>query len=389
MILIDKPFVSDFLIDTIKKNNFEIIATKEAKELILDTNLNWVSEEDAIYTISNNPNERIYTNSENSITWIFKNFKDSKLSKQIQLFKDKGAFRVFVKEVFPEFFFKIIEFDTIQDLSLEGIDFPFVIKPSLGFFSLGVHIVHNLEDWNSAKKELKYENFKGLYPKEVLDTSTFIIEEYIEGEEYAVDCYFDNMGKAVILNILHHKFSSGTDVSDRVYSTSRDIINMYKNDLELFLQPIGDKAELKNFPIHIEVRIDAANKITPIEVNPLRFGGWCTTGDLAFNAYGFNSYEYFLKNIKPDWNQIFNTREDKIYSIVLLNNTSGFELSEITSFNYDLLIQDFENVLVMRKMDIQKAPVFGLMFTETSLENKVELDTILTSDLKRYVETNL
>jgi len=223
MILIDKPFVSDFLIDTIKKNNFEIIATKEATELILDNDLNWVSEEDAIKTISNNPNERVYTNSENSIAWIFKNFKDSKLSNQIQLFKDKGAFRAFIKDIFPNFFFKIIEFDAIQDLSLEGIDFPFVIKPSLGFFSLGVHIVHNLEDWSNAKKELKYENFKGLYPKEVLDTSTFIIEEYIKGEEYAVDCYFDDKGQVVILNILHHKFSSGTDVSDRVYSTSRAI----------------------------------------------------------------------------------------------------------------------------------------------------------------------
>lgn len=388
MILIDKPFVSDFLIDTIKKNNFEIIATKEAKELILDTNLNWVSEEDAIKIISNNPNERIYTNSENSIAWIFKYFKDSKLSNQIQLFKDKGAFRTFINDVFPDFFFKIIEFDAIQDLSLDGIEFPFVIKPSLGFFSLGVHIVHNSEDWSNAKKELQYDNFIGLYPKEVLDTSTFIIEEYIDGEEYAIDCYFDKKGEVVILNILHHKFSSGTDVSDRVYSTSKEIINRYKNDLEIFLQPMGDKAGLKNFPMHIEVKINSLNKITPIEVNPLRFGGWCTTGDLAYYAYGFNSYEYFLTNKKPDWNQIFSTREDKIYSIVLLNNTSGFKLAEISSFNYDLLIQDFENVLVMRKMDIQKAPVFGLMFTETSLENKAELDTILTSDLKRYIETN-
>ena len=33
-----------------------------------------------------------------------------------------------------------------------------------------------------------------MYPKEVLDTSTFILEGYIEGEEYAIDCYFDNEG---------------------------------------------------------------------------------------------------------------------------------------------------------------------------------------------------
>ena len=50
------------------------------------------------------------------------------------------------------------------------------------------------------------------------------MEEYVEGEEYAIDCYFDEKGEVVILNILHHKFSSGRDTSDRVYSTSKEII---------------------------------------------------------------------------------------------------------------------------------------------------------------------
>lgn len=58
---------------------------------------------------------------------------------------------------------------------------------------------------------------------------------------------------------------------------------------------------LKNFPAHIEIRIDKNGNINPIEVNPLRFGGWCTTGDISWYAYGFNSYEYFLKGKKPDW----------------------------------------------------------------------------------------
>ncbi len=40
MFLIDHPFVSDFLIDSIKENNFKIVATKKAKELILDNSLN-------------------------------------------------------------------------------------------------------------------------------------------------------------------------------------------------------------------------------------------------------------------------------------------------------------------------------------------------------------
>ena len=43
MFLIDKPYVSEFLLDTIRENKYSIIATKEAKELVRDTSLNWIS----------------------------------------------------------------------------------------------------------------------------------------------------------------------------------------------------------------------------------------------------------------------------------------------------------------------------------------------------------
>ena len=385
MILIDKPFVSDFLINTIRENNYKIVSTKQAKELILDDTLNWISEKSAVTEIEKDPRNLVYTNSENSISWIFENLKTTKLPNQIQLFKDKFKFRELIKDSFPGFFYKTVELEEIQDLSLGGIDFPFVIKPSLGFFSIGVHIIHNLSDWNAAKKELNYKNLQSIYPKDVLDTSTFILEEYIEGEEYAIDCYFDDEGKVVILNILHHKFSSGTDVSDRVYSTSKSIILKYKQAIEEFLKPIGNRAELKSFPMHIEIRIDSNEKIQPIEVNPLRFGGWCTTGDLTWYAYGFNSYEYYIANRKPNWEQIFNNRNDKIYSIIILNNNSGFKVSEISHFDFEMLEQDLEKVLVLRKLDIKRDPVFGFVFTETSLDNEEELNKILISDLNKYI----
>ena len=55
MYLIDKPYISDFLIDTIKENHYQVVATKVAKELVADASLNWISEEEAIATIKNNP----------------------------------------------------------------------------------------------------------------------------------------------------------------------------------------------------------------------------------------------------------------------------------------------------------------------------------------------
>lgn len=387
MFLIDYPFVSDFLINTIRDSKYKIVSTKEAKELILDESLNWISENKAIDIIKKDPNTAVYTNSENSIAWIIKNLETSKLPDQIQLFKDKFKFRELIKDSFPDFFYETIELNDIQELNEDGMDFPFVIKPSIGFFSLGVHIIHNLTEWNAAKNELNYKNLQTIYPKEVIDTSKFIIEEYIEGEEYAIDCYFNTEGEPVILNILHHKFSSGTDVSDRIYSTSEKIIRKHKQAIEEFLIPIGKKAGLKNFPVHVEIRIDANGIIRPIEVNPLRFGGWCTTGDLSWYAFGFNSYDYYMNDKIPNWEQIFKSRNNKIYSIVVLNNNSGLTALEITHFDYDSLAQDFDNVLVMRKLDIKKHPVFGFIFTETSLDNEEELGKILSSNLRKYIST--
>jgi len=297
MILIDKPYISKFLINTIKENNFKIVATSEAKQMINDETLNWIHESDAIQLISKNPNHPIYSNSENTISWVEKNLNFSKFPSQIEIFKNKILFRELIQDVFPNYFFLGVKFEDLDSISIDKLPFPFIIKPAIGFFSLGVHKVDEPLEWEKVLEKIKQEitQIKGFYPNEVLNTNYFIIEECIEGEEYAIDCYFNKDGKPIVLNILHHIFSSGKDVSDRIYTTSKEIIENNIGEIEKFLKIIGEKAKLSNFPVHVEVRITNEGLAIPIEVNPLRFGGWCTTGDLSWYAYGINSYEYFLK----------------------------------------------------------------------------------------------
>ncbi len=136
--------------------------------------------------------------------------------------------------MYPDFYYRELKLEDIHKLTNEEIRFPFVIKPSVGFLSIGVHIVLNEKDWINAKDKLTTENLKSIFPPSVLNISNFIIEDYIIGEEYAVDYYYDDHGNVVILNILHHLFSSGTDTSDRVYYTSKEIIEEHKSKLESF-----------------------------------------------------------------------------------------------------------------------------------------------------------
>ena len=387
MFILDLPYVSEFLLKTIERNNFKVIDTPASKQVTSGRALNLISEEEAVRILKEDPQTPLYTNSENSIAWVTENLSFTRLPDHIQIFKDKVRFRELVKDIFPDFVFKSVDLHNLPSYQPEEKDYPFVLKPAVGFFSLGVHIIHDRSQWDNAVNEITGKDMQTIYPKEVIDNSVFIIEEYIEGEEYAVDCYFDAKGYPVILNILHHKFSSGTDTSDRVYSTSAEIIRNNLKQTEQFLSMIGKKAGLMNFPLHVELRIDNDGRIMPIEVNPLRFGGWCTTADLAFHAYGINSYEYFMKSKKPDWDKVFEEKKGKIYSIIILNNNSGIDAERITGFNYDLFKSDLENLIEMRKLSIKEYPVFGFAFTETSKDNEKELEKILVSDLKRYILT--
>lgn len=389
MLLIDKPFASDFLINTIKQNNFPIIITEASKSMISDETLNWISEKEAIERYKNESDLLLYSNSENAISWIEKNLSFSKLPSQIQFFKNKILFRELLKDAFPNYFFKGVHLSELSKLETSTLKFPLILKPAVGFFSLAVHKVDNSTEWQTVLDniEQEIESFKDMYPKEVVDVSNFIIEEYIEGEEYAVDCYFNANGDPIVLNVMHHIFSSDKDVSDRVYSTSKEIIEKYTSKIETFLKIVGEKAQLKNFPMHVEIRVDSNKNIIPIEINPLRFGGWCTTGDISYFAYGFNSYEQFLHQKTPNWNKIFETRKDKLYSLIVLDNNSGIKEKNIASFDYELLLKDFKKTLNLRKVDFRKYGVFGFLFIETSKENKTELNTILSSNLRKYIKT--
>ena len=93
----------------------------------------------------------------------------------------------------------------------------------------------------------------------------------------------------------------GTDIEKELdlYSGTKIISEnrAIESNLEKFTDfagKIGDLAGVKNFPVHIELRRDNDGILLPIEVNPMRFGGWCTTADISFLAYGFNPYLYYV-----------------------------------------------------------------------------------------------
>ena len=394
MILVDKPYLSDFLKATSKKYDLPIVDTRAARDTStplsagfgLSAADNLISEDEAIMRLHENPNKRIYINSENAIGWIASNFAFTDLPEKIEIFKNKAKFRELMRPMLPDFYFREVAFADLDALKINEIPLPFIIKPNVGFFSLGVHKVASRAEWDDVRVAIQAEVAQkdNLYPAEVLDTTSFIIEEVIDGEEFAFDAYFDEKGEAVLLDIYAHLFSSANDVSDRIYITSKEIIEKNLADFTNWLGEIGRLAKIGNFPVHVEIRRTDSREILPIEVNPLRFGGWCSTADMTASAYGFNPYVYYFKNQRPDWDEILSTRAEKLYSMIVLDNSTGYAGKEITKFDYDALLATFDNPLELRKIDYKEYPVFGFLFVETREENFGELERILKSDLREY-----
>jgi hypothetical protein len=388
MFFADKPYISDFFKETVRENHIPVVGTEIAQKLGLYSGTNIISEEAAVETARAAEPLKIYTTSENAIGWIAKHLVFSDLPEKIALFKDKVKFRELTQSLFPNFKFKAVRLEDLKTVDVTDFPLPFIIKPAVGFFSVGVRKVTSHADWSGTVEAIiaETEKSRSAYPEAVLDSSSFIIEECIDGDEYAFDAYFNAEGEAVVLSILKHTFASETDVSDRVYTTSKKIIAENLADFTKFADEIGKLAGLKNFPVHIEVRRQGG-VLLPIEVNPMRFGGWCTTADISHLAYGFNPYLCYWLEQKPNWDEALQGKDGKLYSLVVLDNSTGVSAHDVAAFDYEKALASFEKPLELRKLDYREYSVFGFLFVETREENFAELKRILDSNLSEFIST--
>jgi hypothetical protein len=395
LIILDEPYVSQLLKDTIIEMKLPVLKNEISKRLGFDKNVRLLDDQEFIELLKNQKACKIYSNSEISLVWISDNLGFTGIPEKIGLFKDKLRFRELIDHIYPDFSYQGMEFGKLEELDIESVRKPFIIKPAVGFFSAGVYKVSSSEEWKKVLRDLKQEmeTIKGLFPVQVFSSGKFILEDYIEGPELAVDAYYNSEGKPVILDILEHLFPSEDDVEDKVYVTSKKVIETYLEETLELLKKINEAAklwdsELRNFPLHIELRVDKQKRLIPVEVNPIRFAGWCTA-DIAYYAYGINVHRYFLEGLEPDWREILKeyNREsgDRTYCLLIAKKPDDIKTEDIEAFDYESFVSRFEMPLELRKLDYRQYPVFAFLFTEIGNSNWGEIDNFLKSDLKEYI----
>lgn len=386
MFILEEPYVSGLLRQTARDLDLPVLDTPAARTAFPEggTSL-WTSSAFA-EAFSSGRHRRIYANSEHAIGWVAGHLGGTVLPERIARLKDKVRFRELISDLYPDYRFAAVELADLAAFDPRSVPAPFVVKPAVGFFSLGVKVVEDPAAWPGVAAELQEAARRQghLYPGQVVGFDRFIVEEAIEGEEFAVDAYYDSEGRAVILDILGHFFADAADVSDRVYYTSPELIAAWRGPFTAFLEAIGRRAGLADFPIHAELRVRPDGRIVPIEVNPLRFAGWCVA-DMAHHAYGINPYACFLKGTVPDWDRILPARAGKAFALVVADLPSGLDLGSITSVDHEAFLSRFTGVLEYRRVDCRRHPVFGFLFLELPGSDLASLKGILGEDLSRYV----
>lgn len=386
MFFIDYPYVSSYLAGQLESRGYPVADTPEARQLLCDYRITFVSLDEVEALLRENPYHPVYTNSENALKYISGWESWFPAARSAALCKDKAAFRDHIRDFYPDYFYARMSIEELESADPDSLVYPCIIKPTLGFFSLSVHHVEDAQQWQSvvAKIRGEAEKINRAYPDSVVDANHFIVEQRIEGEEYAVDAYYDKDGKPVVLGIYHHLFSSGTDVSDRVYTTSASIRNAVYQTVYETLEHINTDKHFRVFPVHAELRLSDIHGCIPIEVNPMRFGGWCTTADLNGYAQAFGQYHAFIEQAHPDILHDPDGHDDR-FSVVVLDNSTGYRSDEITDFDFEKMRLRFDDILEMRPVDHLKYDVFGFLFVRSEKGHADQLNGILTDDLSGYI----
>lgn len=382
MIIVDKPYVSFEMAEFLEKTKIPVLRNSEAEKIAAHRALNLMDGREFARRID--AGARLYATSENCLDWVLANIHEENVTRGVRGMKDKHRLRETLRPLYPDYFFTELSFEGLRTVDPETLPLPLVLKPVVGFFSVGVHVIHTPDDWKAALAAIAAgrERWREEYPPDVVGNGRFILEEYIRGDEYALDAYYNSQGQAVIVNVMKHDFTSTSDVSDRLYYTGAGVIRANLPRFGQFLNDVNGLLGLRNFPFHAEVRVDGG-RILPIEFNPLRFAGWCST-DLTLFAYGFRTYDHYFQDRAPDWNSLLAGKEEDLYSLVILDK--GPTLPENARLDFEAVCQVFTEVLQTRRVETMDAPLFGFLFTRTPKARRTEeMERIMRSDLSEYI----
>jgi len=324
--------------------------------------------------------DKIYAPDETSVPIILEKIKNEERRERFDDIKNKYKCRKLLKSVYPDFYFEDVKLNNLEKIELP-VNKKFIIKPQKGFFGAAVKEIDSTSDLKKIRLGLEADIKKHsqFFSADVFTADDFIIEEFVEGDEYTFDVFYDENAKPVIVNFCGHPESRMKEYFHLLYYTSGDIYERFSDQVIEIFTKFNKSLGIKNLPIHAEFR-EVNGKLIPIEWNIPRFGGF-GVADLPYHGFGLDPFECFFENIRPDWNEIWTKHKGKYYGWVLCYNGLDLDL-EKNKPDYEKLEKDLGNILYFHKLDYKTNPAFAIAYIER--DNKKDLFEVLNLDFRDY-----
>jgi hypothetical protein len=318
--------------------------------------------------------QKICVTSEYSLE-VIGNRIDANRRNAMEALKDKYNFRKILSGLYPDFYFRQVK---LQDIKGLKIDRKSVIKPARGCFGTAVRVIDADIDCNRLSSELEAELKKNskVYSDFTLSKQDFLLEDYIEGQEYAVDMFYNAKGEACIVNLYHHPMPENKAYLHMLYNSSKRVFDDIYTPVKDFLSQLNKILNVTNFVMHVEVKL-IDGKVFPIEINPLRIGGM-GLGNLVFYSLGINPYTCFINDSEPDWNEVWKGKEKDVFTFFIAYNATSKPVN-LFKPNPAKLKRQFTQMLHEQPFNYQRQLAFGIYFLRETEENirrlqKIEFD---------------
>jgi hypothetical protein len=330
------------------------------------------------------PEDPVVITSENVLDAVLRRLDDPARHEQITALKNKDRCRAMLAERYPDFFYRRVALADLPGLQLpEGRRL--VVKPNRGYFATAVKIVDSTSDLAQIRAEIEAEVKRNaaVFADSVLSDAEVLVEDFLDGDEYAVDLFYDSAGEPVIVNIYHHPIPENPNYLHALYySSKRDFDRLHEPLIEWF-RDLNRTLGARRFPIHGEFRLGSGG-LVPIELNPLRFGGDGLV-ELAYHAYGINPYAAFIDEVAPDWPAIWRDRADRIY--IWMMGYVGTDV-DIASHrpNIGAFQSLFANILSDSLLNYQSHLGFSVIYSEET--DPARIDELVNTDFQAFFQGN-
>jgi len=314
--------------------------------------------------------DKIYAPTESALEVILDRSNNTIFINAVEMLKDKFKFRQLMSDMYPDFYYRMVSLDDLQSIDLDR-EKKYIVKPVKGFFGTAVKELNKNTDITKIVKEIRLELAENTkyFSESVLSKNELIIEQFVEGEEYAIDMYFNENGKPEILNIYHHPLPDKNEYFHVLYYTNKEIFAKFYDKLETIFINLNRYLNITNFPIHAEFKLED-DKLIPIEMNPLRYGGF-GLADLTYHAFGFNPFNAFFSNIKPDWQKIWAKRNEYNFGWVLGYNGTDIDVNVHTPDD-EAYLHYLGNTMHYIEIDHKTNPVFSIAYVKDKCSRSLQ-----------------